>query len=260
MWNWFKRKAAPPEPLTREQVIGEVHCVSGTLLLADPMALYAAVRVEGVPPGSIPVRAELIRYPEGGVRVALLRLVFGSGETDTQRVLGAIAVDSGDAAIVDERTQAEHWKEVGPDRVGIATSPKHETVAKLIGRKFGLRHRYVNFIRTAFREPITESLEAEITEYLKTIPEYADYPFMYFRILTNNTEEHINEAMTNNLWCTVSIGPTERDSVFVMTAGFGDGTYPVVGHYRGEELISVEVRFIGPERDKILEAFPILRE
>ena len=42
-------------------------------------------------------------------------------------------------------------------------------------------------------------------------------------------------------------------------SGFGDGRYTVEALSRGGELLAVEVRFIGPEQEPILEAFPMLR-
>lgn len=260
MWGWFKRKPVTKGPTRHRQVLGEVYCGSGTLLIADPMALYNAIRIENVRHGPVPVLGGLFRYPEGGVRIAVLRLEFAvGGEPDAHRELGRFGVDSGNAVVIDERTQAEHWKEVGPDRVGIATSPKHKEVAKLIGRTFGLRHRPVNEIRSEFCEPISEEREGEITGFLKTVPEYAGFPFMYFRIHTNNTIDRINQALNGKPWCQVAVGPTQRDCAVVMKAGFGDGNYAAVGHFRGDQLLAVEIRFIGPEQDALLEAFPNLR-
>lgn len=47
--------------------------------------------------------------------------------------------------------------------------------------------------------------------------------------------------------------------MFAVKTGYGDGEYHVDGLYDGDELRAVEVEFIGPQRDEILEAFPILR-
>jgi hypothetical protein len=258
VWGWFRGKRAPDEPVFRRETIGEVRCRSGTLLLADPMLIFDAVRVEGVPAGRVSVIAELIRYPEGGVRVAMIQLRVREGEPDSRRELGSVGVDSAKMVVVDEQTHARCWKEVGPDRIGRASSPKHREIAHLIGKRFGLRHRELNFIASVFREPISEELEAEITAYLQTFPEYAQYPYMYFRVETNSTADRVRDAMTDRLWCELELGPGE--SLVAVTSGFGDGAYTVEGLYRGEELLAAEVRFIGPEQDAVLEAFPVLRQ
>jgi rhodanese-related sulfurtransferase len=259
VWGWFKRKPVPKEPTRHRQLLGEVYCSSGTLLIGDPTAIYGVVRIENVPLGPVPVHGGLFRYPEGGVRVAIVRLEFRGGEADTQCTFGEFGVDSGKAVILDERTLTEYWNELGPDRIGITCSPKHEVVAELIGRKFGLRHRPVNEIRSEFRDPISVDREAKIMAFLKTVPEYATFPFLYFRIHTNNTVDRINQEMDGKLWCQVAVGPNQRDCAVVMTAGFGDGSYSVVGHFHGDEFLAVEVRFIGPEQDALLKAFPNLR-
>ncbi|HVL10929.1 MAG TPA: hypothetical protein VM529_00085 [Gemmata sp.] len=38
-----------------------------------------------------------------------------------------------------------------------------------------------------------------------------------------------------------------------------DGPYTVEGLCRGDELLALEVRFIGPDQEPLLEAFPVLR-
>ena len=260
MWNWFRRKRAPDGPVFRRETIGEVHCRSGTILLADPMLIFDPVRVEGVPAGQVPVVAELIRYPEGGVRVAMVRLCVREGEPDSRRALGEVGVDSAKVVAVDARTQEDCWKEVGPDRIGHTSGPDHRKIARMIAKRFNLRDREVNFISSEFLEPISEELEAEITAYLQTFPEYAEFTFIYFRIRTNCTTERIADAMTERLWCGLELGSDPGERLLAITSGFGDGRYTVEGLYSGGELLAAEVRFIGPEQDAVLEAFPVLRQ
>jgi len=259
MWSWLNRKRDPDPPGVSRETLGRVSCHSGTLLVGDPTSLCDAVRVEGIPPGRVPVVVELIRYPEGGSRVAMVRLHIWDGEPDSRQTLGESGVDSGKVVVVDARTQEECWKEVGPDRVGIACSPKHREVAELIARRFGLRHRQLNFIRSEFLEPITDEREAEITGYLQTFPEYAAFPFMFFRVHTNNTVDRIWAAMEDRVWAEVAIGTRPDENLIAVTSGFGDGHYTVEGLCRGGELLALEVRFIGPDQEPLLEAFPALR-
>jgi len=75
-------------------VIGELQCRSPVLLLADPAALYGPIRIENIPTGRHPVHATLIRYPEGGQRVAKVAIRFRPGDVGDRRALGSIGVDS----------------------------------------------------------------------------------------------------------------------------------------------------------------------
>jgi hypothetical protein len=259
MWGWFKRKRNPEPPRVFRETIGHVSCRSGTLLLADPSLIFDPVRVEGVPVGRVPVVAELIRYPEGGTRVAMVRLHIRDGELDSRQMLGEVGVDSAKIVVVDARTHEECWKEVGPDRIGHTSGQNHVKIAKLIGKRFGLRHHEVNFISSEFLTPISEELEAAITSYIETLPEYAKFSYIYFRIKTNNTVDRIWAAMNGRNWAEVALGSRPDESLIAVTSGFGDGRYTVESFTRGGELLAVEVRFIGPEQEPILEAFPMLR-
>lgn len=260
MLGWFKWRRKPQQPTVRHEVIGEVRCGSPTLLLADPAALYAPVRIEGVPIGKHPIHASLIRYPEGGERVAKIAVRFRPGEALDRRSIGSIGVDSAIVVVLDEATFQAHWKEIGPERVGRTGTPNsHRRVAQLIGDKFGLRWREVDFLQSEFREPISEELEARITDFLKTFPEFADYPFMYFRVETSNSLDRVFEAMRKRSWCQLVLDAGSESDLFAVSSGFGDGRYDVQVLYGGGELHAVEVEFIGPAQDKILEAFPVLR-
>jgi hypothetical protein len=261
MWDWFRRRKRVPEtPAVSRKVMGEIRVVSGTLLLADPGQLYDPVRIEGVPPGQVPAVAEVIRYPEGGRRVAKVGLHFRPGEAESCQTLGRLSVDSGMAVALDARTYETCWKEVGPARVGRTGTPKeHRRVASLIGEKFGLRRREVSPLESEFLEPVSEELEGRITDYLRTFPEYADFPFMYFRVDTRKSFELVQECLGERLWGDITLDEGTGEGLLAFSSGFGDGSYPVEGLYRSGELVGAEVQFIGPAQEKVLEAFPVLR-
>jgi hypothetical protein len=236
---------------------------SGTLLISDPMCIESPLRIEGIPPGRYAFQAELIRYPEGARRIAKVSVRFVPGEITQRRTIGTIGVDSASVVVLDEQTFKECWKEVGPERIGLTATPGHNReVAALIERKFGLKWRPVNDLRCVFLQPISEELERQITAYLKTFPEYADYTFMYFRIETKNTFERIQEAMVQRTWQHIPLDDDRRNrnALLVFESGFGDGSYDVMGLYCGQTLAGAEITFIGPEQDEVLEAFPMLRE
>ena len=259
MLSWFRRITTPQQPTVRHYEIGELHCHSPVLLLADPAAMHS-VRVEDIPTGRHTLHARLIHYPEGSVRVAKIAIRFRPGNADERRALGSIGVDSAMVVALDEATFQAHWQEVGPERIGRSGPPsEHRRVAKLIGDKFGLTWREIDFWHTEFVEPISEELESRITDFLKTFPEYAKYPFMHFGVKTWNSLDRVFEAMRDRLWSQLVLDPASGAYLFVVSSGFGDGEYSVEGLYGGGELRAVEVEFIGPAQDKILEAFPFLR-
>src|SRR5262245_65666372 len=80
------------------------------------MHVYAAVRIEGVPEGRFPVLAQLIRYPQGGVRIAKIGLAFRPGTPESREQLGTIGVDSASVVAVDAGVFERHWKQIGPER------------------------------------------------------------------------------------------------------------------------------------------------
>lgn len=260
MLGWFKRWRQPVQPIVRPTVLGEVACRSSVLLIADPMSFYDPIRVEGVPPGRHSVHASMIRYPEGGERIAKIAIRFRPGQGKVRKPLGSVGVDSGMAALIDENAYQQHWKEVGPERIGRTIGPKdHCRVAKLIGDKFGLRWREVDFLSAEFAEPISEELEERITAFLQTFSEYATYTFMYFSVKTRNSMDRVYEAMRDRSFAEVVLDDRGDARLLAMTAGFGDGRYAVEGQFDDGELVAVEVEFIGPDQDEVLKAFPILR-
>lgn len=260
MRNWFKRNRTPRTPAVEQATIGEVEIRSGTALLADPVYIYDPVKIEGIPSGRVPVVAQIIHYPEGGRHVARIGVRFRPGDVQSRQALGTIGVDSGTVVLMDAQAYDQFWKDVGPERIGRTSTPKeHRRVARLIEERFGLKSRDVDILHSEFLEPISEDLEARITAYLKTFPEYADFPFMYFRVETRNTLSRIQEAMQEGPWGEVVLDEQSGMNLLAASSGFGDGSYHVEGSYRFGELLGAEVEFIGPDQDKVLAAFLHLR-
>jgi hypothetical protein len=258
--RWFQRKRTPETPTQSEATVGEVEISSGSLLIADPMYLYEPVQVEGIPPGRVPVLAEIIRYPEGGRHIRKIAMRFRAGQVASRRILGEIGVDSACVVLLDAVTSECFWKEVGPERVGLTGTPDdHVRVAKLIQKQFGLKFSEVSILHSRCLEPISEEMEARIIAFLKTIPKYAEFTFMYFRVKTGNTLDRLNQAMSNRPWCELVLDEASGANLVAVTSGFGDGSYLVEGLYGPRELLGFEIEFIGPAQDKVLEAFPYLR-
>lgn len=132
-------------------------------------------------------------------------------------------------------------------------------MARLIEQRFGLTSHEVSFLSSRFDEPISEELEEQITAFLKTFPEYAAFPFMYFRVETGNTAERVRDAMRDRLWSEVPLAAGGDQGLLAVTSGFGDGRYKVVGLFGQERFLGIEIAFIGPAQDEVPKAFPILR-
>jgi len=259
VWEWLKRKRRSEVPTVRQVTIGEVQISSGRIILADPMSMYDAVEIEGVPTGRFSVHAQIIRYPEGGERIAKVGMRCSSKVSETRRTIATIGVDSATVVMMDAEVNERHWQEVGPERIGHIGIPEHRTVARLIEKQVGLKSHPTSPISSDFQEPISEDLEKRITEYLQSFPQYAEFTFMYFSIKTMNTFERIQEAMSDRLWTEMVLDKSTEASLLVFRSGFGDGSYSVDGLHCSDELVGVEIEFIGPAQDKVLEAFPILR-
>jgi hypothetical protein len=236
-------------------VIGEVHLLSKALVLGDPSAMYQAVRIEHLPPGCYPVHAQVIRYPEGGERIARIEMNFRTDKIEEHQTLGSIGVDSAKVIALDASIFETHWKEVGAERIGMS----HPKVAGLIGKQFNLNWRKVNFLQCEFTQPISEDLEERIMAYLQTFPEYAKFPFIQFQIRTMNSYDKIVDGMKEVNWKTIVLDEVYGASLLAFRSGFGDGEYEVKALFGAGELQGFEIEFIGPGQDKILEAFPMLR-
>ncbi len=240
--------------------LGEVAISSGSLLIADPMFANEPVQIDRIPPGRVPVEAVIIEYPQGGRHIKKIVLRFRPGPGDSRAAPGSLIVDSACVVLLDAATYARFWQEVGPERIGITSTPtEHRRVAELIRKQFGLKHREISILHSRFVEPISEEMESRIIAFLKTFPEFAEFTFMYFRVQTGNTLSKLQKAMSNRHWCEIVLDEPSGANLVAVTSGFGDGTYTVEALSQSQELLGVEVEFIGPAQDRVLESFPYLK-
>lgn len=258
--EWFKLKRGPSKPVCRQLEIGEVHIESGTLLFGDPAELDAFTRIDGIPPGSYSVQALTIYYPKGGFsRVAKIGIRFRPGTADSQKKIGDIGGESSMIMAVDADTLKTHWQEVGPARFGITSGKDCSKIAKLIQKRFGMKWEPRSICSAKSVQPISEELEAEITAYLETFPEYGRNSFLYFYVETENSYQRIAQSLCENAWSEVELDPASHASVLAFTSGYGDGWYELTGIFKGETLLGIESEFITADMDDALKDAPAFR-
>ena len=79
----------------------------------------------------------------------------------------------------------------------------------------------VNPVRAEVVGPVPERLEAEIEAFLHTDPRYADFPFMHFRVQTNNS--FATGRTTWPHWAFLPVGDRPEPLMFVSRTGRGTG-------------------------------------
>jgi hypothetical protein len=229
MWSWFRGLAKRAAPICETKTVGEIEVTSGELAISDLAS---------------PLFVSQMTYPNGDARVARIVIPFGmeAGPLKTQAEIG---IDSATVILCDAQVLDSEWKEVGVERIGRTSTPgHHRRVAELIRERFGFEYRLEPPFYAVFQAPISPTLEEEITRYLVTFPEYAEYPFMYFRVDTKNSQERIQDAMKDRQWAKVALNKSSQSPVWAMETGFGDGTYPIrVLEHRGT-IRRIEIEFI----------------
>lgn len=236
---WRPRRRPWRERLT----IGEVAVSSGCLLLADPMYIANPVVVEGVPAGRHPVTADVIHYPEC-TKVARVALRFAPGKDDPARQLATLPIDSAKMVVIDREDYNRYWTETGPDRLGVVCTARDWKMVDLLKKHFNLDCVPVHAAQADVVQPIPPDLENRIEALLKSIPEYADFPFIHFHVQTNNTFERVN--CTGEAWRMIVIDQQTGTSLLTASTGNGDGVYPVYGHFAGQRLTGLEIPFMEP--------------
>jgi hypothetical protein len=226
---------------------GQLKVSSGVVLIGDPLFSPDAVQLENIPPGKHPVTAQVIEYPNGDRRVASVELAFSATATGTPEQVGEVGVDSACVALIDAKAREQFWKEEGPARIGVLSSPQHRRLAKLLRKRFGLESHPVNVVRSEIVEPVSKELEEEIVAYLKTYPEYANHTFIYFRIESRSTCQQLQEnLLPHGLWCELVLDKPTGANVLAFTSGFGDDRYPVFGVRGDRGIETVTIEFIDP--------------
>jgi hypothetical protein len=161
---------------------------------------------------------------------------------DSRRELGGLGFESAKMIVADRGDIDRHWTFVGKDRIGIITAATDGEAYKVLKKRFKFRTRPLSRGRFELIDPVSEALEAEIEAYLKSIPEFADYPGIYFFVQTNDSFERANSL--DAPWGMIPVGNEDEPQMLVCDTGHGDGSYDVMGGFSGDKLTEVSITFI----------------
>lgn len=268
MFDWVRRLFARLNPQTRGEFLGAMDAVndaegggpgapqsaevgalaipSGKLILRDPQWGLHFVADWGRPV-EVRISLNLFVRPKGTARVDEL-ILRSSDETNPpveRRELGHIGIDSAKVVVVDEEAHRTHWTETGPDRVGFIRVMKSDRCLKLLQRKFRFKIDDGDWHAVRIAGPVSVERENEVTAYLKTIPEFSDYPFLHFWVRTNNSFDRVNNY--EKTWGFIPVGNSPVPMMLVCGTGYGDGCYPVKGGFTGDRLVEVRIPFVDGE-------------
>jgi hypothetical protein len=200
--------------------------------LADPQYV-PGLEVPNIAANEAVISLSLRRYPSGTALVNTLTLRLGDGAScESRRKIGEVAIDSAKLVVADRAEIEEHWTEVGRDRIGVICTARDDTVLRLLTKRFKLKTVQVHGARADVVGTVSEQLEEEIEAYLKSKPEYAKYPFIYFHVQTNNSFDRANYMA--KAWDFMPVGNGLAPLMFVCGTGYGDGVYDVQCEFSGD--------------------------
>ena len=229
-------------PTLVRKFLGTLKLRSGTLSLGDPQEPFS-LEVPNIAATEIEISAQLRQYPKGMGPLTALTLKLGNETTITsRRKIGTVGIDSAKLVVLDKADLEEHWTQEGKDRIGVISTAPDDAVLRLLTKRFKLRTRQENVVRAEVVGPVSESLEKKVDDYLKSYPEYADYPSFHFRVQTNNSFDRANYM--SKPWDFMPVGNAAAPLMFVCATGRGDGVYDVECGFSGEVPCVLTIDFI----------------
>lgn len=248
MIDALNAEAAGGPPTTIERHLGKLPMSSGVLVFGDPQYM-PSVELPNIDAGEISISVKLWQYPSGGATVISLMIDIGSDSPcEAPRKVGELGVDSGVLVVADKADIEEHWTETGRDRIGVILTPGDDAVRRRLKKRFKLKTTQVNRMRAEVVGPVSQCLEREIEEYLKSIPEYATFPFMHFYVQTNSSFDRANRM--DRSWDVMPVGNDDLPLMFVCRTGRGDGLYSVYCAYSGDVPRRVSIDFIEDDEEE----------
>jgi hypothetical protein len=229
-------------PTTIDRHLGTLKIRSGVLAFGDPQYV-PSFELSNIDTDEVLISARLWEYPSGGATVIALRINIGdSSRCDPPRKVGALSIDSAALVIADKADLDEYWTETGKDRIGVISTAPDDTLLRELKRRFKLRTVPVNFVRTEVVGPVSEGLAREIEEYLKSIPKYAQFPYVHFYVQTNNSFDRVIHL--EKPWDFIPVGNDDLPLMFVCGTGRGDGCYDVRCQFTGDVPRIVSIDFV----------------
>ena len=239
--------AAGGEPTTIERQLGKLKIRSGVLAFGDPQDL-PSVEIPNIDIDEVSISAKLWQYPSGAATVIGLTISLGNrSPCDAPRKVGELGIDSDALVVADKADIDEHWTETGKDRIGVISTARDDTLLRKLKKRFKLKTVQIISVRAEIVGPVSEPLEQEIKDYLKSIPKYANFPFMHFRVQTNNSFDRANYM--DKPWDFMPVGNEDLPLMFVCGTGRGDGLYDVHCRYTGGAPRIVSINFIEDDGD-----------
>lgn len=234
-------------PTTIERHLGKLAIRSGVLAFGDPQSL-PSVEIPNIDTNEVSISGKLWQYPSGSAMVIGLTIHLGNGsQCDAPRKIGELGIDSAVLVIADKSDIVEHWTESGKERIGVISTARDDRLLRNLKKKFQLKTRQVNPVRAELVDPVSTNLEQDIENYLMSIPEYAQFPFMYFYVQTNNSFQRT--ISMNKPWDFMPVGNDELPRMFVCGTGRGDGLYNVLARYTGDVPRIVTITFLEDDGD-----------
>ena len=248
MIDKLNAEAGGGEPKTIEQHLGSLTIRSGILSFGDPQDL-SSVEIPNIDSDEVSISAKLWQYPSDGATVIGLTINIGNGShCDPPRKVGELGIDSAAIIVADKADIDEYWTETGKDRIGVISTAPDDTLLRKLKKRFKFKTVQINPVRAEVVGPVSATLEQEIENYLKSIPEYAQFPFMHFHVQTNNSFDRAN--YTDKPWDFMPVGNEDRPLMFVCGTGRGDGRYDVNCRYSGNAPRIVSINFVDDDGDE----------
>ncbi|MFN3152177.1 hypothetical protein [Bremerella sp.] len=239
-------EAAGGEPTTVERKLGTLTLHSGAIALGDPQYV-PSITIPNIDAHEVTLSARLWQYPSGGETVIGITIHMGDdSDCGPPRKVGELPIDSAALVIADHEDINQHWTDTGNDRIGVISTAPDDTLLRELKKRFQLKTIPTSAVTAEVVGPVSETLEQEINDYLKSVPQYAQFPYMHFYVQTNNSFDRAN--FMEEPWDFMPIGNEDLPVMFVCGTGRGDGTYDVTCRYSGDTPRVVTIDFIDDHR------------